>query len=196
MVIMKFKDQINEFIREMKKLNQRYIDKKQAELIYIAQVEDVQFDNTLNLNFIKATKLHNGESVENIKMSGIGLGNYSGLIKLPKLNDFGIVIEVAGEPFWVVNILDVYTENPDRQPNLKESMIIQNKEAGSFVLFSKDDNITITTQDGGKIIFKKGKGFTLIDKIGHGLSSDGEGNITISGKNINFTQTPINFDIE
>ena len=193
---MKYKDSINQFIGQMDKKNKLYLEKKLADLIYIAQVEDVQFDNTLNLNFIKATKLHNGESVENIKVTGIGLSNYSGIIKLPKINQFGLVIEVNGEPFWVLNVLDVYTDFADKQPDIKDSLIIQNKEAGSFQVFTKKDNIALTTQDGGKIIFLKGGGFKLVDALGHGIESDGNGNITISGLTVNHTQTPINFEIE
>lgn len=193
---MKTTDYINDFIRNLNNQNQRFLEKKLADAIYIGQVEDVQYDNTLSLNFLKITKLHNGESVEYVKIGGIGLSNYAGIIKTPKENDFGLVIEVNGEPFWVMNVLDVYTATPDKQPDIRDSMIVQNKEGGSFQVFTKQDNVVVTTQDGGKIIFIKGGGFKLFDKDNFGIESDGAGNITIRGTNINHTQTAGTFDIE
>lgn len=193
---MRYKDSINEFIRLSQKQSDLFLEKKLADLIYIGQVEDVQYDTTLNLNFVKVTKLHNGESVEYVKIGGIGQGNYSGIIKTPKINDFGLVIEVNGEPFWVMNVLDVYTTNPDRQPNIRDSLIIQNKEAGSFQIFTKNDNIVITTHTGAKVIFKKDGSFKLYDKDNYGIESDGSGNITIRGTTINHTQTAGTFNID
>lgn len=193
---MRYKDSINEFIRLSQKQSDLFLEKKLADLIYIGQVEDVQYDITLNLNFVKVTKLHNGESVEYVKIGGIGQGNYSGIIKTPKRNDFGLVIEVNGEPFWVMNVLDVYTATPDRQPDIRDSLIIQNKEAGSFIISTKNDNIAITTQTGGKVIFKKDGSFKLFDKNNYGIESDGNGNITIRGTTINHTQTAGSFDID
>lgn len=196
MVTMRATDAINDFIRQMNKQSTVFLEKKLADLIYIAQVEDVQYDDTLALNFVKVTKLHNGESVDYVKIGGIGLGNYSGLIKVPRINDFGLVIEVNGEPFWVTNVLDIYTANPDKLPDIREAFILQNKEAGSFQIFTKNDNVAITTQDGGKIIFLKGGGFKLFDKNNYGIESDGDGNVTIRGQTVNHTQTAGEFKIE
>jgi len=193
----RMKDEINDFMRLFRRDMDRFMEGKLARFLYVGQVEDIVFDDTMQMYKLKVTRLHDGESVDNVKLSGVGLGNYAGIYKVPKRNDFGIVISLMGEPFWVANVYDVYTENPDRTIKAKESMLIQNKEAGSFYISTKNDNIAITTKEGGKIIFlKDGGGFKLFDKDNYGIESDGNGNITIRGNTIDHTQTKGVFDID
>ena len=137
-------------------------------------------------------------TLDNVPITGIGLGNGRGIYKYPNIGDFVIVGFIGEDPFIVGTVPDYFTQTPDSSPLIKlNELIIIPNENGSLILFQDNNDIIIRTADsdgdldnGCKIKFGTDGGFKVFNKDNYGYECDKNGVVTIRATQINHTQTP------
>ncbi len=172
------------FVRGLVKLLSDRIERLISKLVFIGQVQEVKISEN-NEYRITLVRLIDGVTVPNTRIVSLGLGNLKGVLKYPQVGDLGIVVDLFGESFWLGNILDIYSKNKDLVMDLKDGMLIQSKEAGSFILFTNEDDLVLKHKDGMKIIFKNSY-IRIKNSNNYGIEITSDGKVNIYGSEVNF----------
>jgi len=172
-------------MRKIISITEKYLSR----IIFVAQVTSLSKAKN-NEYIIKIRRLSDGVEMDNVRIVGLGIGNARGIVKYPQIDDLGIVVSLFGERFWLGNISDIYSKQWDQFPDLKEGLLIQSQEAGSYIIFTNNDNIEIKHKDGMKIIFKNSY-IRIINKDKYGIEVTSDGKVNIYGTEVNFHNTPM-----
>jgi len=135
----------------------------------------------------------------NVKISGTGLGNFKGLMKLPSTGDLVLVGFISGtsnEPIIINTIFSESVLSSQAKPLVKDNqLLITNQEKGAYINLDENNNIIVRSVDsiGEKqslLKLSNDGSLSILNKGGYGFECDKDGNITIRGVTVNYTQTP------
>lgn len=168
-------------IRGIRKMIVDKIEEAIVGLVVRMQVTDIYYDN--GKVYIKANSVNDGTTDEKIKLLSHGLGNGRGIISYPKIGDFGLVLNILGERFYIGSMFDEYTKYPDKQILDKDSTYIINNDFASYICIHKNNDIIIKTKEGGKIKLGNDGVVKVFNKDNYGLDVDENGVVKIRGSN-------------
>lgn len=173
---------IKEVIRGLKKMIIERIEKATTNLFIKVQVKEVyETDGRL---YIRANSLHNDEELFDVKLLSHGLGHARGIIAYPKPKDFGVIINILGEQFYIGSTHDDFTKFPDTQiPLSKDSMFLINNSFGSYICLHENNDIILKSKNGSKIKLGNDGSLKLFNKDNFGLDIDKDGNVLLRGAN-------------
>jgi len=138
---------------------------------------------------------------DRVKIMGMGLGNFKGVMKLPSRDDYVVVGFFGGKSNTPVVLGTLFAQsniNAQAIPTVKDNqLLLINKEKGSYINLDEDNNIILRNVDNSgnklnKIKLSNDGSFEVMNKDGYGIECDEDGNITMRGTTVNFTQTPKN----
>jgi len=179
-----FKD----LVRGIQKKTNDMIKKSLARFIITVKIEDVT--NRNNQLFITGTEINKGRKINDIKFSGINLGNGKGIIFYPKNNDIILVLNLFGEYIYLNSLYDTYTGTPDNQIQVKSGeLYIVSKSFGSYIKFKDNDDLVLHTNTGAKFKISKSGSFKLYNKDGYGIDCTINGDVTIRDQSGTATTT-------
>jgi len=153
-----------------------YVDKKIhfKNDIKIAEVISVNYEK----NTMKVKDLFTKFYIQNVRITTPFKNNGYGFYFYPEIGDFVIVMEYNGLWFNLCSLNNIFLVD-EKDPTGKNK-----------IKFTTND-VVIWLKDGAKIKLYKSGAFKLLNKGNYGIYCDENGNITISGKSINFSNSPI-----
>lgn len=155
---------INSLVKVITNLVREEMDRRKTfEVFVVTDVNETDF--TVNIKHA----IKNTQQYDNVKVIGVGLGNFKGVVKLPDVDDFVLVgfIDVR-TPIILGSLFSEF----DVIPNIKnKELLIASQEKGATIFFDKDNNIKI--------------------KSGNALITVKDGDITITGGTLNLNGSDV-----
>jgi hypothetical protein len=186
---------IDNFVKSLRELIQDELRKQKSLQLFV--VTGVNKDRyTAQIKSMARTVQY-----DDVPIMTMCAGNYRGVMCLPHVGDFVLVLFVGGtsvRPIILGNVFDQVSQTQDNVPLLEEhQFLLAPQEAGPFLTFLPDGAITMRTVGAGgdpnlgsRFSLKPDGSFKLFNKDNYGVEVDAAGNMTLRGVTINATQSP------
>jgi len=87
---------------------------------------------------------------DDVPLTGMGLGNFKGILMYPNVDDMVFVLfyDTTPTPIIIGTLFDFFTQSPDSIPQIKrDELILINREFGAAIYMTDDNRILLKSPD-------------------------------------------------